>query len=468
MMDATQQPNLSRRRLLVLGAATAGFAMTGGLHRLVGTEAAAKKGGGGAATRNVLSVPPTYQHTNATLNAKPSTISLGGGHSTPALTYNGVVPGPTFRVPRGQNASITLTNGLAEDTTIHWHGMLVPTEQDGQPHDAVRPGEQRTYSFPVDQRAAFNWYHPHPHGRVSPQVAMGLAGAFIVTDAEEAGLGLPSGAFEVPLVIRDAQLDSRGELQYKPNSNGYLGSLPLVNGTKDPKLDVQTAVYRLRILNGAPARVFRLGFDGAPMYLIGNDGGLLPKAESLAEVLLGPAERLDVLVDLRNRKVGDRVMLRCLSAGWDLLSLDVVGTASGNGTLPMTLPTITPLGTVVRTRDFSFDGMSRINGQIYDMHRTDFEVPFGQVERWRFTTGGNAPHPVHVHGAYFQVIARGGNRLRNVVLPWEGGWKDTVLLQKGETVEVLIRFDAHRGNYLMHCHQLEHEDSGMMMNFRVT
>jgi FtsP/CotA-like multicopper oxidase with cupredoxin domain len=109
--------------------------------------------------------------------------------------------------------------------------------------------------------------------------------------------------------------------------------------------------------------------------------------------------------------------------------------------------------------------MTKINGLEYDMERIDFRVPFGTVERWRFTTSGNAPHPVHVHGASFQVVSRSGGRGRTY--SWEQGWKDTVLLEDRETVDVFVRFDAYRGVYLMHCHKLEHEDMGMMSNFEV-
>jgi FtsP/CotA-like multicopper oxidase with cupredoxin domain len=133
--------------------------------------------------------------------------------------------------------------------------------------------------------------------------------------------------------------------------------------------------------------------------------------------------------------------------------------------IPTALSTISPLSNPVRTRVFAFEGMSRINGLEYDHNRIDFEVPFGQTELWRFETAGNAPHPVHVHGASFQVVSRSGGR--GVLFPWERGWKDTVLLLDGETVEVLIRFDGFRGLYLLHCHKLEHEDMGMMSNFQV-
>ncbi len=157
-------------------------------------------------------------------------------------------------------------------------------------------------------------------------------------------------------------------------------------------------------------------------------------------------------------------MLRDLRSGWDLLEFRVV--APGTGSVPtLSLPAISKLSSPVTTRTFSFDGMSKINGKLFDLNRIDFQVPFGQTERWRFMTNGNAPHPVHVHGASFQVQSRMGGR--GTVFPWERGWKDTVLLEDNETVEVLVRFDAFRGNYLIHCHKLEHEDMGMMANFKV-
>ncbi|NIP79298.1 MAG: multicopper oxidase domain-containing protein [Gemmatimonadetes bacterium] len=140
-----------------------------------------------------------------------------------------------------------------------------------------------------------------------------------------------------------------------------------------------------------------------------------------------------------------------------------------DGSIPTGLSTLAPLTDPgpQPAREFSFDGMSKINGKVYDMADPGFTVPKGVTERWRFTTKGNAPHPVHVHGAYFQVASRVGGR--GELFPWEYGWKDTVLLEDGETVDVLIRFDhsAVSGLYLMHCHKLEHEDMGMMTNFTV-
>jgi FtsP/CotA-like multicopper oxidase with cupredoxin domain len=208
--------------------------------------------------------------------------------------------------------------------------------------------------------------------------------------------------------------------------------------------------------------------------LIGNDGGLLPSSHLLSSAVISNGERLDILVDFRNFPSGTKLMLKDNRSGWNLLEFRV-----GNTSVPYVgavspsaggqyLSSITALPAADTLRNFSFDGMTKINGIIYDMNRIDWTVPFGRTETWRFTTGGNAPHPVHIHGAVFEVVSRTGGR--NQVFPWELGWKDTVLLEDGEVVTVKIRFsdNCNRNSlYLMHCHKLEHEDGGMMANFMV-
>jgi FtsP/CotA-like multicopper oxidase with cupredoxin domain len=422
---------------------------------------------GAPTVRYPLRVPPTVSLSGPyTLDARLGTVNLGSGAASGAWLYNGTLPGPTLRASTGDTAQLTLVNGLSQETITHWHGMVVDHPNDGHPMYAVQPGTSYSYSFPIRQRAAMNWYHPHPHMRTGQQVALGLAGAFIVNDAEEAALGLPGGSYEVPLIVRDASLDNAGNIAYRPRSGGFLGDTWLVNGTLSPYLDVDTAVYRFRVLNGSNARIFTLALsNGAPFTLIGNDGGLLRSSVAVSQVDIAPAERLDVLVDFRGLPVGTRVLLRDTRASWDLLEFRVTRQVSVPITIPGALSAIAALSNPMRTRTFSFDGMSKINGLEYGMSRVDFQVPFGDVERWRFTTSGNAPHPVHVHGASFQVVSRTGGR--NRLFPWEDGWKDTVLLEDRETVDILVRFDAYRGVYLMHCHKLEHEDMGMMTNFEV-
>jgi len=466
-MSGTKSPNgVSRRAFLTATAGSAAMFAAGSLGGFATATALAGKPVGGG-TRNPLYIPPTTSPTSLTLTEAPGVVDLGGGKLSKAWAYNGGLPGPTLVARKGDTATITLKNDLSSEPTItHWHGMLVDHKNDGHPMEAIGPGGIYAYSFPILNRAALNWYHPHPHMLTGEQVALGLAGGFIIRDGLEDTLQLPGGTREVPLVLRDTDLDSAGNIVYKPRSGGWLGSYPLVNGTRNPYLAVDSALYRFRVLGGANARIFRLALsNGAPFRVIGNDGGLLEASVLVANPDLAPGERLDLLVDFRSLAVGTTIMLRDLRAGWDLLEFRVARTVTDTSAIPTTLSTITPLANPVTTRDFSFDGMTKINGLEYDMQRIDFQVPFGQVERWRFRTNGNAPHPVHIHGASFQVQTRKGGR--NQVFAWERGWKDTVLLEDRETVEVLIRFDAYKGIYLMHCHKLEHEDMGMMSNFEV-
>ena len=476
--------DLDRRRFLQLALGAAGVAALGGSTALVASAApkgggGGGGGGGGTATGNPLFLPQVIAATGGTLTAAATTEALGTSRSSRVLTYNSSFPAPTFVVRKGGAVDVALSNQLPGETSVHWHGLVVPTAMDGQPHEAVPSGGSRPYTFTVRQRAALNFYHPHPHLQTGTQVYMGMAGAFVVRDDDEDALDLPWGDHEVPLAVRDASFDSAGNLTYGGKASGFEGKLPLTNGTLDAYLDVDAGTYRLRVVNAATARIFRLALStGAPMTLIGNDGGLLPAAKAVASVDVSPGERVDLLVDV---PVGG-VKLRCLRAGWTLLDLKRTKVGGTRYVLQAPLPAITPLGSSAMpvTRTFSFDGMTRINGKVFDHMRIDFRVPSNTVERWRFTTSGNAPHPVHVHGASFQVVQRVGGRARtngmpDGLYPWERGWKDTVLLEDGEQVDVLIRFDwdlvkdstNRPQRYLIHCHKLEHEDAGMMAAFEV-
>jgi blue copper oxidase len=485
---------LDRRRFLHLVAGSAGVAAVGGVGFAAGATGAAaapKKpggggGGGGTVVGNPLFVPPVLVPSSGLLTTGLTAqeiqgYDLGGGRRSNVLVYGSSLPAPTFAVRRGDSVATTLTNALDGHTTIHWHGLAIPTEADGQPQEALHQGQSYTYRFRVDQRAALNFYHPHPHLHTASQVYKGMAGAFVVRDAEEDALQLPAGPYEVPLVLRDASYDSAGNLTYNGTASGFEGKFPLVNGTVDPFLQVDQGHYRLRIVNAATARIFRLQLStGAAFTLIGNDGGLLPQAVSLTWIDLSPGERVDVLVDLSTATAP--VQLRCGLAGWTLLELRPTGSAGFLWAPKTSLSTVPALGAPGTSRRFSFDGMTKINGRLFDMARIDFRVPADTVEDWTFVTNGNAPHPVHVHGASFQVLERrGGGRLKdagaNGLFPWERGWKDTVLLQNKEQVTVRIRFESKLvfpasgrtpQRYLIHCHKLEHEDAGMMANFEVT
>jgi len=426
-----------------------------------------------ASTRAPLRMPATVAPTGLTLTAAPATLDLGGGATSPGYGFNGGWPGPIIRANVGDAVSVQLQNGLPEGTIVHWHGLVVPHLADGHPMQEVGPGGAYSYHFPLVQRAGMHWYHPHPHQRTGRQVHQGLAGLFIIDDPADAALQLPSGPYELPLVIRDGRLDATGQLEYLDGTSGHPGNAVFCNGVRDATVNVDTTRYRLRILNACNTRVFTLRLsNGASMSLIGNDGGLLANRITVSSVTVGPAERVDLVVSFAGRPVGTKIMLTSTSGGttFNLLEFVVTRVVSPSGQVPAVLSSIPRYqrADAVRTRSFSFDGAMRINGVPYSMSRLDFQVPLGDLELWRLTnanTNTGVNHPVHVHEAHFQVISRTGGR--NSVFPWEGGWKDTVLLEPRETVEILIKFEQYRGLYLLHCHRLEHEDMGMMSNFEV-
>jgi FtsP/CotA-like multicopper oxidase with cupredoxin domain len=270
---------------------------------------------------------------------------------------------------------------------------------------------------------------------------------------------------------------------------GYLGDTPFVNGAPFPFTGVDRALYRLRILNGSNARIYDLALsDGQPLVLIGTDGGLLDTPEALASIFLGPAERVDVLIDFTTHRPGDRVILRSrpfqipggmgmggFGAGqgqaMDLMEFVVRDGPADPASVPGALGVLPPTPAIqgARRQTFQFTSMMArhfINGRTFEMDRVDTQVPLGDTEVWRFTNTSPMPHPVHMHAGQFRVLSRAGGR--NRVFPWEGGLKDTVLLLPFESVEVLVRFEEHRGLFLLHCHNLEHEDAGMMLNFEIT
>ncbi len=435
-----------------------------------------------------LSIPTVLSPKNLVLEAKrtPTTI-IKGKTTANALLYNETLP--VIKANKGDVVSINLKNSLTEESNIHWHGMLTPANMDGHPKDIAQAGTSRNYTYTINQRAATTWFHPHPHMKTAKQAYMGLAGMFIVNDAEEAALNLPSGEREVPLVLSDKRFNTDASLDYTPTlmdiMTGYLGNKVLVNNTASPFLDVKTCFYRFRIVNGSNARIYDLALsNGSPFTVIGNDGGLLEKPVTLNHALISPGERLDILIDFSEMPVGAEVFLQSNAnlitqhgaTTFKILKFKVATQVSETFKIPQNLSTITPLSIndSKRTRVFTLPqmmggmmmhtGMHTINGKIYDINRIDETVTAGDTEIWEIdNTLGNEPHPMHIHGVQFQVVSKTGG----VIEPYERGWKDTVLLKGGEKVKIIMRFPSEKGLFLLHCHNLEHEDDGMMMNFDI-
>jgi spore coat protein A, manganese oxidase len=449
-------------------------------------------------------------------------VEILPGRTTRIRGYDGRFPGPTIRGRAGRPVEVTHVNELTIGTAVHLHGGHTPAESDGYPTDLIlpasgaRPGShghghrahgrhagngdttvgRRVYRYPLDQRAATLWYHDHAMDFTGPNVYRGLAGFFIVSDDEDGALPLPRDERDLPLLICDRAFDGDGQLRYpalaedqsRPGvedryMRGVLGDTILVNGAPWPVHDVSRTRHRLRLLNGSNARRYRLALDPPPpggggFTQVGTDGGLLEAPRRRDTITLAPGERADVVVDFSAYRAGTQVVLRNeLGAGGTtgrVMRFDVVRDEPDDTAIPERLSNIEPLdpAEAVTTRTFRFqlrgaagpDGYHQrwmINRQPFDPGHDHARPRLGDVEIWRFTT--DVHHPVHVHLAHFQVLTRNGRG------PGDGdrGWKDTIDLLPGETAEVVMRFTGYRGRYVLHCHNLEHEDMAMMANFTV-
>lgn len=452
--------------------------------------------------RNPLIRPPERDAAVDRLIAVSGRARVAPGREATVWTVSEDAPQPTgttLRLRTGDRVGLTFENRLDEPTILHWHGLSVPESADGHPRLAIATGERHRYDFPVLNRAGTYWYHAHPHHRTGIQVYRGMAGLLLVGDEDEDRLGLPSGEREIPLLIHDRRMSDAGEYVFEPvmhdQMEGWFGDTPFANGVPDATVEVDAALYRLRVVNASGARILRLALSsGSSMTLIGSDGGLLPAPLTVDHVDLGTGERADLLVDFSAVPVGERVVLRTapftiaggmamgrgmgrMMAGGvrqgeaiDLVEFVVRRAVRERPWVVAPFPTIERLdpARAGRIREFRFESaMMRhtINGLAFAQDRNDITVPFGSTEVWRFINESPLPHPVHLHEVQFQVLARRGGRDR--ILPWETGWKDTVLVHPNEVVDVITTFDRHRGRYLMHCHNLMHEDMGMMLNYEI-
>lgn len=439
--------------------------------------------------------------------------------------------GPTLRFETGQKVRVHFVNDLPEPSIVHWHGLDVPTQADGHPRLAVGPGQRYVYEFTVVNRAGTYWYHPHPHMRTAYQAYHGLAGLIVVHDPDEAALHLPSGADELVCVIQDRQFDAGNQLVYASgmmmeNMNGFLGDQVLVNGRPAAALSLATRHYRLRLMNGSNSRVYKLAWDpSTPVTVIGTDGGLLERPVTRPYVTLAPGERLDTLLDLSAAAVGTRLTLRSLPFPASLFTMQMGmgggmgrggrGRGGGRGADRPPVPQGAPLEVLaisvdrrersafalpaalshyeaawqpppdVPTRSINIDFMRMqffLGARTFEMDDVAAEesVRAGSTHIWAYDNSGpgmmmnmRLGHPMHMHGRQFRVLRRTVEPGRRA--DWQAlkdgfvddGWKDTTLVLPGERVECLVKFSDYRGLFLYHCHNLEHEDMGMMRNYRI-
>ncbi len=537
------QKSLSRRRFLGLsGLGLAAAALAACTPALTPTPSGSSGQNSGQTpsspqpTSTPTRFPQSAADVSLSLVAAPAAVQILRGQPTDVWRFTGEVLsgdpntlqpvpnsylGPTIRMKKGQKLHVSFTHELPQESIIHWHGLHVPAEMDGHPQYVINKGEQFEYSYEILNRAGTYWYHPHPHGITGPQVYAGMAGFFLVSDDEEQALGLPSGEFDIPLVIQDRVFDSNNQLVYRANGMmdqmmGFLGNEILVNGQPNFTLPVATRPYRLRLLNGSNSRIYKLGWsDGSPFTVIGNDGGLLEKPVQRPYITLAPAERIELWVDFSDRSVGEQIVLKSLpfvapeggmmgggmmggsaaslplGAPFDILTVRIEKASNERSPLPAKLSTIeriSPEDAVATKRVVLAmrppNGWT-LNGRTFQMTAVAPEerVKMGSIEIWEFINEGGGgmgmgggmmlPHPMHMHGEQFQILDRQISRAGKAA--WDSlsegfvdeGWKDTVLVMPGERVRVIRRFADFTGLFLYHCHNLEHEDMGMMRNFEI-
>ena len=462
--------------------------------------------------------------------------------------YEGQYPGPTIEAFRGRPVHVDWENRLPAQHILpidphihgampptpavrvvpHLHGSRTPPESDGLPEKWFVGGKTERYVYPNDQQAAPLWYHDHAVGITRLNVYAGLSGLYMLRDQEELAMGLPSGDYEVPLVLQDRTLDDGGQLIYTPTMEDgirlppgvwgpeFFGEQPLVNGAISPYLNVEPRPYRFRLLNGSNSRFLNLFLNLAKrptdipslvkFHQIGSDGGFLPKPAELTKLLVGPAERADLIVDFTGLEGKTVTLSNNGSApfpGWGMLNMPFtplyewmqfrVTLPRAKDTKTFVMPASAPFtkydpAQSIITRDFILSekvdaqGKSlgvRINEKSYDDPVTE-TVKLGTMEKWRFINTTDDAHPMHLHLVQFQVLERRGYdvvslqkgvvQLVGITRPPaanEAGWKDTAMVNPRDVLTILVKFEGYTGRYVFHCHMLEHEDNDMMRPYVV-
>jgi len=444
------------------------------------------------------------------LGLAPASHDFGTGAQSATYGINSSYLGPVLRVRQGQTLPFDVTNGIEEVTTLHWHGLHIPGEVDGGPHQDIEPGQTWSPDVPIVQGASMNWFHSHMHGKTASQTHKGLAGVLLVEDDASLSADLPKtyGVDDFTLVLQDKQFDATGKMHYELTGDvfeqGFLGDTLVVNGALAPVgRDVPRGLVRLRILNACNARFLRLSMSAGPVNVIASDGGFLPALAQADNILMSPGERYEILVDMAQSETNSLMVgfeeeadffqtLRGFFGGAPstvatALTLRAGAESGLDAALPQRLANLAPpdAQAALRTRAFELnmeggadlaalaanwgnfcgEGGMGINGQPMKMDRIDEAVRKGETEIWRISADADL-HPFHIHGCSFRILTQQGA----TPPAYAQGWKDMVHVQDGWS-EVLIRFDhtaPENAPYMYHCHILEHEDCGMMGQFTVT
>lgn len=491
---------MKRRTLIKIGAVGVSTLFSPGLMGL------ARAGGSRDPFRRPFEVPPLDRGERGSegvrfrFDLKAGESQFFANASTPTLGINGSFLGPTVRVNRGDRVQFEVRNQLKEETTLHWHGLVLPAKMDGGPHQVIAPGKSWVSEYEIVQPASMCWYHSHTHGKTGLQVYKGLAGLFIIDDDQGRDSELPGdyGVDDIPVVIQDRRFNVDGSFNYiksmPDRMHGIHGSHILVNGVLTPTLKAVRSRLRLRVLNGSNARFYNLAFDdGRPFQVVASDGGFLPQAAGTTHLLLAPGERAEIVVDLSDRKTvvlesvslstrsgvqnsmfgGERLSIMRIDASQAELSKEsgliasslpgwVQSEADGKRDFELEMT----MGPQMMMAGITGKDMMKINGRSFDMNVINERVKANSHELWQISNQTMLAHPFHIHNTQFFMMGRSnGWRAAH-----ESGLKDTIVIPSNSVVRVMVPFPEYADAnypYMYHCHILEHEDAGMMGQFTV-
>ncbi len=457
---------------------------------------------------NTMSMPEALYGTTFNLNIHESTKQLVTGNQTiTGAINNETFWGPTLFVNKGDLVHMNVTNYLNESTTLHWHGMHLPSVMDGGPHQVIPAGTLWQPYWTVMNQATTLWYHPHLHETTQAQMTKGIGGFIIVKDPQESALALPRTYGVDDIVLALTSRSYTATTNTFVSSTRVYGDYMLTNGTPSAQYTLPKQYVRMRILNAEIERGYNLGFsDNRTFYIIGNDGGLLNAPVAVTRVKLMVGERVEIMVNLGGDTVGSSLDLKAYNSGqafgfpggeantsgdfgsllnnadFNILHINVgAATSTPITAVPTTLASNTYWSaadaTVTRavavtngnpgpaSVPFNFDNVS------YSLTMTPKVVNLNDVEKWTVTNSNVFGHSFHLHDVEFKIVARNGSA--TAVGTHESGWKDTFYLPKNESVTFVAKFDDFADSdvnhpYMYHCHFGGHEDGGMMGQFIVT
>jgi FtsP/CotA-like multicopper oxidase with cupredoxin domain len=432
---------------------------------------------------------------------------------TKIFGYDGVAPGPIFHATYHEPIMVRFFNELPKNhvgfgipsLSTHLHNGHTASASDGYPGNYFDSGTNWDNHYPNvlngftatpetnDPAEAMGtlWYHDHRQDFTAQNVYAGLAGGYLLFDKLDcnderntSGLQLPSGKYDVTLAFGDKVFGADGQLVYDFfNLDGILGDKMTVNGRIQPYFDVEPRKYRFRLLDGGPSRFYAFALsDGTKLIQISNDGNLMSAPVARSFVTCGVAERHDVIIDFSKYSAGTKVYLlnraeqtngrgptgKLLTPGDPLIEFRVTSfVAIDYSRVPNVLrvPPVIDLTKVVRRRTFEFNrdgGSWTVNGRVFSDSRVDASVKVNTSEVWTLVNGGGGwSHPIHVHMEEARMLSRNGRKPAT----FEADRKDVFVLGPREEVEVLFNFRDYTGKYVMHCHNVVHEDHAMMIRF---